>query len=72
MAYGSSAADRLVAVRAAIDKVLNAQSYGVGPRNTRYAELEQLAKLEARLEQEAQMESDGGSMTKVGVRVPAS
>lgn len=57
MAYGTSASDRLAAVRAAIEKVLHSQEYYVGSRRNRYAELRDLQKLEERLMDEVAAES---------------
>lgn len=66
MAYTSSAADRLAAVRAAIDKVLNSQEYREGDLSNRYAELKHLREMEKDLQIEVNQTSSGvtiGQMT---------
>jgi hypothetical protein len=67
MSYSSgSAADRLQAVREAIDRCLQAEMYSVRGRSKQSAKLEALIKLEERLTQEAATETDGGAMSSVG------
>jgi len=66
MAYTGTTSDRLAAVRQAIDDCLNAHSYTVRGRQKITARLDHLMKLEERLEQAAQAESDGGRMASGG------
>lgn len=65
MAYGSSAADRLTAVRASIDACLTAQSYGLRGRNKSMPRLDELRRLERDLMEEVLQASDG-SMVSLG------
>ena len=61
MAYTSdSAADRLAAVRAAIDKCLTSQEYGINGRRQRMADLEQLRAMEQDLMRQVDVSSNGG------------
>lgn len=63
MSYASdSAADRLAAVRQAIDNCLTAQRYRRGNREKYSAELSSLMALERELMQEIAAGSTGGSM----------
>jgi len=69
MAYSSSASDRLVAVRAAIDAALSAQEYWLNGRKVRRADLQWLMQLETRLQWEV---ADGdGSMAPSLIQVDA-
>lgn len=70
MAYGDSAADRLAAVRAAIQKALTSQEYGVGDRRQKMADLRSLRELERELMHEVAAES-GGSVTLGSRQDPA-
>ena len=63
MAYGTSAADRLAAVRAAIEGALTAQSYSIAGRNKSMADLRSLREMEKELIEEV---SNGGSMCSLG------
>ena len=66
MAYSSSAADRLTAVRASIDKVLNSQEYRNGEMGNRMPNLNALFAQEERLQREVDQASGGitlGQMT---------
>ena len=66
MAYTESAADRLAAVRASIDKVLNSQEYRDGDVGNRYAQLKELRAMEKDLQIEVNQASSGitlGQMT---------
>lgn len=66
MAYTSdSAADRLAAVRAAIDRCLTSQEYSIGARRQRTAELRDLRAMERDLMDE--IEAGGGSGTMAGL-----
>jgi len=61
--YGSSAADRLLAVREAINTTLTAQSYSAAGRSKSMASLGELRKLEKELMDEA---GYSGSMCSLG------
>jgi len=61
--YGSSAADRLLAVREAINTTLTAQSYSAAGRSKSMASLGELRKLEKELMDEAGF---NGSMCSLG------
>ena len=63
MTYGTSAADRLAAVRAAIEGALTAQSYSIAGRNKQMASLAELRTMERELMEEC---SNGGSMCSLG------
>jgi hypothetical protein len=56
----------LAAVRAAIDRCLAAEAYTVRGRSKQSATLAALARLEERLIQEVQAESESGCMASVG------
>jgi len=62
--YGSSAADRLLAVREAINTTLTAQSYSAAGRSKSMASLGELRKLEKELMDEAGF---SGSMCSLGL-----
>lgn len=67
MSYSSSSAtDRLIAVREAIDRCLAAEMYSVRGRMKQSSKLESLMKLEERLIQEAAAETGGSAMASVG------
>lgn len=66
MAYGTSASDRLAAVRAAIDSALNAQSYSIAGRAKAMANLRDLREMEKELIEEV---SNSGSMCSIGLMV---
>jgi hypothetical protein len=67
MSYSSSsAADRLTAVREAIDRCLAAEMYTVRGRTKQSSSLNALMKLEERLIQMVADESGDGSMASVG------
>ena len=66
MAYGSSASDRLTAVRAAIDSCLTAQAYGLRGRNKSMPRLAELRALERDLIEEVNLANDG-SMVSLGI-----
>lgn len=67
-----SASDRLAAVRQAIGRCLNAQSYAVGKGNREHAmaELKQLRELEKDLIQEVADSANGGSMCSLAQLSP--
>jgi ABC-type proline/glycine betaine transport system ATPase subunit len=66
MAYTSgTAADRLAAVREAIDRCLTAEAYTVRGREKRSASLMALMKLEEKLIEQVNAESNGGQMGRV-------
>ena len=65
MTYSSSAADRLVAVRAAIDRCLVTQEYTVRGRMQRMASLKDLRALEVELMDEVNASSNSGAMCEV-------
>jgi hypothetical protein len=69
MPYSATdAATRLAEVRDAIQKVLSGcQEYYVGTRRVRYASLGDLRKMEVELQNEAQNEASGPSMTSLVV-----
>lgn len=67
MAYSGSASDRLAAVQASIARCLYTQEYWVGGRKQRKADLKDLRAMEKDLQQEANAESSGDSMTSIGV-----
>lgn len=70
MAYSSATSDRLTAVRNAINAILNgAQEYYVGTRRVRRADLKYLREMEKELQDEVTAESDGPSMSSLGVQV---
>lgn len=69
MAYGPSAADRLAAVRAAIEGALTAQSYSIAGRNKSMANLRDLREMERELIEEV---SNSGGMCSLGIQVEAS
>ncbi len=72
MAYSDSAADRLTAVREAIGRALEAQSYTVRGRGKVTASLKDLRELEKQLMQEVKDAAGGGGMCSVGQLVPPS
>lgn len=69
MAYSTDdPATRLAAVRAAIDKILNAQEYSTEDgRRTRYAELKQLREMEKELQAEVNQATGGVLLGQVNV-----
>lgn len=69
MAYGSSAADRLAAVRTAINDALTAQSYSIAGRSKSMANLRDLREMERELIEEV---SNSGGMCSLGIQVEAS
>lgn len=70
MPYTSaSAQDRLDAVRAAIDRCLEAQRYNIGDRSKAMAELATLREMEKELQEEADRES-GGTISVARVMRP--
>jgi len=69
MAYSGSAADRLAEVQAAIGRCLTSQSYTTRARTQQMAQLRDLRAMEKELQQEAGMESAGGSMASLGMQV---
>lgn len=67
MAYNSdSVTDRLSAVRAAIDRCLTSQEYGVNGRTQRMADLAALRAMERDLMRESQAASSSGGGLSVG------
>ena len=64
--YGSSASDRLLAVREAINTTLTAQSYSAAGRSKSMASLGELRKLEKELMDEAS-NAGNGSMCSLGL-----
>lgn len=69
MAYGSSASDRLAAVRTAIDAALNAQSYSIAGRAKSMANIRELREMEKELIEEV---ANSGGMCSLGIQVEAS
>ncbi len=68
MSYSSdSAADRLAAVRAAIDRCLTSQEYGINGRTQRMADLRELRAMERELIDEVQSSSSSGGGLSVGM-----
>lgn len=73
MSYESdSPADRLAAVRAAINRCLTSQEYSIASRRQRSAELKDLRAMEKDLQQEIQTANDGGSMLTLGTQTRPS
>lgn len=70
MAYDSSAANRLAAVRDAIDKCLKSQAYTVRGRNLQHAQLSQLRALEKEILAEVEADDNGGKMASLGQIIP--
>lgn len=66
MAYGSSASERLSAVRAAIDKCLTSQAHTIRGRTQQMAQLRDLRAMEKELIEESLQEGNG-SMASVGI-----
>lgn len=67
MSYSSdSAADRLAAVRTAINKCLTSQSYSIAGRNQQMANLRDLRAMEKELQDEAS--NGSGSMCSLGIQ----
>lgn len=72
MSYSSdSAADRLAAVRTAINKCLTSQSYSIAGRNQQMAALRDLRAMEKELQDEVNNGSSGG-MCSLGIQVEPS
>lgn len=69
MAYGTSVADRLAAVRAAIDGALTAQSYSIAGRNKSMASIAALRQMEKELMEES---TNSGGMCSLGIQMEAS
>jgi len=67
--YGSSASDRLTAVREAITVTLSAQSYSIAGRSKSMASLGELRKLEKELMEEV---LNSGSMCSLGIQMRPS
>lgn len=67
MSYESdSPTDRLAAVRASIQKVLNSQEWQRGPSRVQYAQLNQLRAMEKDLMAEVAASSGSGSCFTIG------
>jgi hypothetical protein len=66
MAYSDSAADRLAAVRAAIDRCLTSQAYSIADRRQQSANLRDLRALEKELQAEADASSSSTGGFSVG------
>lgn len=72
MAYDDSPENRLVAVRAAINRCLTSQEYSIAGRRQVNAELRQLRELEKDLITEVNSASGGDSMCSLGIQDPPS
>jgi len=69
MGYSDSAADRLAAVRSAINKCLTSQAYTVRGRSQQMAQLATLRDMERELMEESNQEAAGGGMASLGLQV---
>ena len=73
MPYSGSASDRLAFVRARMEECMYAQEYETrGQKRKRMASLDQFSKLEEKLIQAVEAESNSGRMSSLGIRVSPS